>query len=50
MRLVADVGSHVWSDVSERVEGAEREVDYESTNDHQNAANDNQTRRPFAKS
>ena len=47
MRLVANVGGDVRSDVCERVECAERQVSEESTDDHKKAAKDEQFCRPF---
>lgn len=48
MRLVADVGGDVRSDVGERVEGTEGEVSQEPAKYHEEAAHDEQFRRPFA--
>lgn len=48
MRLVANVGGDVRSDVGECVEGTEGEVSQETAKYHEKAAYDEQFRRPFA--
>lgn len=48
MRLVADVGGDVRSDVRESIESSEGEVSQKSTKYHEKAAHDKQFRWPFA--